>query len=124
MQECIHNVRVWMSSKKQKLNDDKTEAMIVSSQRMSTSLPMPDSPTVSTSNVRFSQSVKTLSVALDMLLTMKNQVVNLVRTANFEPRRINSIRHYFSVEATQKLVLAFVMSRLDYCNSLLYGCPQ
>ena len=65
MQECIHNVRVWMSSKKQKLNDDKTEAMIVSSQRMSTSLPMPDSLIVGTSNVMFSQSVKTLGVMLD-----------------------------------------------------------
>ena len=84
MQECIHDVKLWMSSNKLKLNDDKTEAVILSSQKMSMSLPMPDSPTVSTSNVRFSQSVKTLSVALDMLLTMKNQVVNLVRTANFK----------------------------------------
>ena len=72
----------------------------------------------------FSQSVKTLGLMLDMHLTLKNQVINLVRTANFELRRINSIRHYLSVEATQRLVLAFVMSRLDYCNSLLYGCPQ
>ena len=55
---------------------------------------------------------------------MKNQVINLVRTANVELRRINSIHHYLSVEATLKLVLAFVMSRLDYCNSLLCGCPQ
>ena len=61
---------------------------------------------------------------LDTHLTMKNQVINLVRTANFELRRINSTRHYLSVEATQKLVVAFVMSRLDYCNFLLYGCPQ
>ena len=91
---------------------------------MFTSLPMPDSLTVGTSNVVFSQSVKTLGVMLDTHLTMKNRVINLVRTANFELRRINSIRHYLSVEATQKLVLAFVMSRLDYCNSLLYGCPQ
>ena len=58
MQECIHDVKVWMSSKKLKLNDDKTEAVIVSSQRISTSLPMPDSLTVGTSNVMFSQSVK------------------------------------------------------------------
>ena len=43
---------------------------------------------------------------------------------NFELRRINSIRYYLSVEATQKLVLAFVMSRLDNCNSLLCSCPQ
>ena len=76
MQECIHNVRVWMSSKKQKLNDDKTEAMIVSSQRMSTSLPMPYSPAVGASNVVFSQSVKTLGVILDTHLAIKNHVVN------------------------------------------------
>ena len=82
IQECIHDVKVWMSSSK--LNDDKTEAMIVSSQRMSTSLPMPDSYTVGTSNVMFFQSAKTLDVMLDTHLTMKNQVINLVRTANFE----------------------------------------
>ena len=36
----------------------------------------------------FSQSVKTLGVMLDTHLTMKNQVINLVRTANFELRGI------------------------------------
>ena len=70
--ECIHDVKVWMSSKKLKLNDDKTEAVIVSSQRMSTSLPMPDPLTVGTSNAMFFQSVKTLGVMLDTHLTMKN----------------------------------------------------
>ena len=86
---------------------------------MSTSLPITDSLTVGTSNVMFSQSVKTLGVTLDTHLTMKNQVKNLVRTENFELRRINSIHYCLSVEATQKLVLAVVISRLDYCNSLL-----
>ena len=56
----------------------------MSSQRMSTSLPMPDSPTVSTSKVKFSQFVKTLGVTLDAYLTMKNKVVNLVRTAKIK----------------------------------------
>ena len=100
-----------MPSNKLKLNVKTTAARLVSAQRMPTSLPMPDSLTVGTSNVMFSQSVKTLGVMLDMHLTLKNQVINLVRTANFELRRINSIRHYLSVEATQKPVLAFVMSR-------------
>ena len=124
MQECIYGVKVWMSSNKLKLNDDKTEAMIVPPQRMSASLPMPDSLTVGTSNEMLSKSVKTLGVMLDTHLTMKNKVLNLARTANFDLRRIDSIRHYLSVEATQKPVLAVVMSRLDYCNTLLYGCPQ
>ena len=94
MQECIHDVKVWMSSNELKVNNDKTEAIIVSSQRMSTSLPMPDSLTVGTSNVMFSQSVKTPGVMLDTHLTIKKQVTNLVRTANFELRRISSSRHY------------------------------
>ena len=85
---------------------------------------MPDSLTVGTSQVMISQSGKTLGVMIDTNLTMKNQALDLVRTATFELRRIYSIRHYLSVEATPKLALAIVMSRLDYCNSLLYRCPQ
>ena len=59
-----------------------------------------------------------------MHLTMTAHVVNLIRAANFELRCINSIRHYLSVQATKTLVSAFVLSRLNYCNFLLSGCPQ
>ena len=71
MQECLHDVKAWLSNNKLNLNDDKIEAMIVSSQRTSTSLPMPDSLTVGASNVTFSQSVRTLGVTLDTHLTKK-----------------------------------------------------
>ena len=66
---------------------------------------------------------KNLGVTLDCLLTMKTHVSNLVRTANFELCRISSIRHLLSTHATKTLVYAFVLSRLDYCNSLLFDCP-
>ena len=55
---------------------------------------------------------------------MKTHVSNLVRWANFELRRISSIRQLLSTDAAKTLVSAFVLSRLDYCNSLLFGCPQ
>ena len=39
-------------------------------------------------------------------------------------RRVSSIRHYLTVEAaTNALVCASAISKLDYCNSLLSGCP-
>ena len=45
-------------------------------------------------------------------------------TCYLELRGISSVRHLLSEEATKTLVSAFVLSRLDYCNSLLAGCPQ
>ena len=58
-----------------------------------------------------------------MNLYLKTNVINLVRTANFELRRISSIRRLLTTEATATLVSAFILSCRNYCNSLLSGCP-
>ena len=123
MQKCIDDIRSWMTLNKLKLNDDKTEAMIVSSGRKSRSLLFFPSQTLYLYVVHLF-SCRTLSRTLVLHLTMKTHVSNLVRSANFELRRISSIRHLLSTDATKTLVSAFVLSRLNYCNSLLFGCPQ
>ena len=124
MQECILDVKSWMTFNKLKLNDDKTEAMKISSPRMSTSVSFPDSLVVGNATVPFSQSAKNLGVFLDSDLSMHSQVMNIIRTVNYELRRIGSIRHFLSVQATKTLVSAFISSRIDYCNALLVGCPH
>ena len=48
----------------------------------------------------------------------------LCQLAFLEIRRIGPIRQYLSVEATRTLVSSLLLSRLDYCNALLAGCPQ
>ena len=42
-------------------------------------------------------------------------------TCYFELRRLASIRRFLTSTATAKLVSAFVLSRIDYCSSLLFG---
>ena len=125
MRLCIDDIKDWMTDNKLKLNDDKTEVMIISSSSMSTALSIPDSFDIGNASVPFSDTVKNLGVTLDCHLSLKTHVLNLVRTANFElRRRIGSIRGLLTTEATATLVSAFILSRLDYCNSLLSGCPR
>ena len=124
MRLCIDDIKDWMTDNKLKLNDYKTEVMIISFSRMSTALSIPESFDIGNGSVPFSDTVKNLGVTLDCHLSLKTHVLNLVRTANFELRSISSIRRLLTTEATATLVSAFILSRLDYCNSLLSGCPQ
>ena len=91
---------------------------------MSTVLSIPESFDIGNASVPFSDTVKNLGVTLDCHLSSKTHVLNVVRTANFELRRISSIRRLLTTEATATLVSAFILSCLDYCNSLLSGCPR
>ena len=124
IEACTSDIKSWMTLNKLKLNEEKTEVMIVSSSRKSTSTNFPNFLSIGNASVSFSHSVKNLGVTLDCHLTMQAHVLNVVRAANFELRRISSIRHLLSTYATVTLISAFVLSRLDYCNSLLSGCPQ
>ena len=98
--------------------------MNVSSSRLVHNLDIPKSVTIGSASVPFSSSVKNLGVYLDEHLDMKTQVKHLIQSANYELRRINSIRRFLTTEATATLVCALVLSRLDYCNSLLFNCGE
>ena len=108
-----------MSDNKVKLNDDKTEVMIIYPSRMSTSLSIPDSFAKGNPSVPFSDTINNLGVTFDCHLYLKPNAVNHVRTANFERRRISSIVHLITTEATATLVSDIILSRLDYCTVTL-----
>ena len=52
---------------------------------------------------------------------MKAHVSNIAGTCYFQLRPLASIRRFLTSTATATLVSAFVLSRIDYCNSLLFG---
>ena len=65
--------------------------------------------------------MKNLRFTLDCHLTMNAHVSNIARTCYFELRRLASIRRFLTSTATAALVSAFVLSRIENCNSLLFG---
>ena len=65
--------------------------------------------------------MKNLGLTLGSHLTMNAHVSKIARTCYFEMRRLTSIRRFLTSTATATLVSAFALSRMDYCNSLLFG---
>lgn len=55
---------------------------------------------------------------------MAEQVKQVCRTAYWHLHSISTIRSCLSREATERLVLSLVISRLDYGNALLLGLPD
>ena len=121
MQSCISDVKAWATANMHKLNDDKTELMLVTSKRTKHLHNLPTSVTIGNAQIPFKQSVKNLGLTLDCHLTMNAHVSNIARTCHFELRRLASIRRFLTSTATATLVSAFALSRIDYCNSLLLG---
>ena len=52
---------------------------------------------------------------------MNAHVSNIARNSYFVLRRLASIRRFLTNTATATLVSAFALSRIYYCNSLLFG---
>ena len=65
--------------------------------------------------------MKNLGFTLDCHLTMNAHVSIIAQTCYFELRRLASIRRFLTSTATATLVSAFVLSRIHYCSSLLFG---
>ena len=107
-----------MTDNKLQLNEDKTEALLFNSSKLQDP---PSSLSICQTTVIFSDFVRNLGFYLDKDLSMKEHISFICKTAFFELRRIRTIRHYFSADATKTLVVLLVRSRIDDCNSLLAG---
>jgi len=55
---------------------------------------------------------------------MKHHVAKVAASCYYHLRRLRQIRRCVGKEVTIRLVLALVISRLDYCNSLVASLPQ
>ena len=115
-----------MIHNKLQLNDDKTELMLATPKTFNNHPSLP--PSVQINNyqvdISFSPSAHSLGVILYQALSFKQHVLSICRLAYLELHRISTICHYLFVDATINLICAFVLSRFDYCNSLLAGIPK
>ncbi|KAK7107751.1 hypothetical protein V1264_015614 [Littorina saxatilis] len=121
-ERCIESVKDWMIDNKLKLNDSKTEVMLSGSRHALNQIDC-TSLTIGDTQIVSQTAVKDLGVYLDSALTMQKHISFVCKCAFFELRKISSVRSFLTLQATVQLVSSLILSRLDYCNSLLAGLP-
>ena len=120
-QNCIQAVKSWMNKNKLMLNEQKTDLIFIGSSRKAITVKEMD---IGGNSLELSKAVKNLGVYIDTDFTMTQQVNNLIRNINFILSNIRRIRHLITTQAASLLVNSLVLSRIDYCNSLLFGTTK
>ena len=77
----------------------------------------------SISVVTLSSSVRNLGAYFDQSLLLNDHVNCLVRSCFYQLHRIKSVGTVLPTSAAIQLVHSFVVSRVDYFNSILSGAP-
>ena len=71
-----------------------------------------------------SSSVINLGVTLDANLFLNSHIANIYKSANYHLFKIHGIRKDLTRPLTTVIINALILSRIDYCSSLLYHLPN
>ena len=120
IENCIRDVRAWMRDDKLMLNDDKTEFLIIGTERQLSRVSV-DKIKIGQAEVSPVSSVGTLGTWLDSHLDMSTHVTKACASAFYYLYNIRHIRKYLSCESTEMLVHAFItnITVMVYCTVLL-----
>jgi len=120
--ECIGVISNWMQSNRLQLNLDKTEVLWCTTGRQQHQLP---ATALSIDGVQVSlvTSVSYLGIFVDCDLVMQLHVQRTVSGCLAAYQLLRQIHNSVPTATFQSLVVALLLSRLDYRNSVLVGLP-
>jgi len=121
--ECTADLVVWCAQRLQP-NASKTEVLLVGSRH--NLIKLADEDLGLTETVQPSDVVRDFGVWLDPELSLRQHVTKIATSCFYQLllRRLRQVRRRAGREVTTRLVLALVISKLDYCNSVLAGLPS
>ena len=123
MESCLQDVKSWMILNKLKMNDSKTECILIGSYQQLAKINL-TSISVGEHKITVLEDIRNLGAYFDKNLSMKTHVDTKCTAAFHQLYSLRRIRKYLSHQATESLIHAFIFSHIDYCNGLLNGASK
>jgi len=125
LEQCVHDVPVWCSSRRLQLNPTKTELIWFGSELNLDRIATTDvSVRVGDTIIQPCDRDGDLGVILDSSLSMRHHIAKVTSTCFFHLRRLRKIGHILDKNSRCRLVCAFILTRIDYCNALYAELPD
>ena len=112
-----------MTANKLMLNNDKSEFLFLYFRFRHPLMP-PPTISVGKEKNRPSQQARNLGGIFDDTMSLSPHVNTIVKGAFYHIRNVSKIRKYISKSTTEILIHSFVSSKLDFCDSLLFGAQK
>lgn len=122
MEKCATAVKHWMEKHHLRMNDDKTEFLVISAKSVSLPNEMP-LLNIGGHDIIPSSSARNIGVIMNSRATMESHVLSVSKSCYIHLRNISKIRKFLDRSSLERVVHAFITTKLDYCNSLLCGAP-
>ena len=124
LSSLLSDLRIWMARRKLKLNDSKTEIIVI--RGILRNVPVANFGVMSVGDTQLvpCESAKYLGVVLDSLLSLRSHIDSIVKTCNFHVHNLYTIKDFVSRKNLVTLVHSLIVSKVDYCNSLFIGLPN
>jgi hypothetical protein len=121
---CLALISRWMSSHFLKLNAGKSNLLIFSPQNLRDKLYIDKVYLGSNVFIPMSLEAMNLGFKLDSQLTCSPHI-NMLLTQSYKLlSNVGKIRKYLTIDDIKCLVNAIIVSKIDNCNSLLFGLPD
>jgi len=105
-------------------NPDKSEVLIIGTPTQLAKLPQPIHIDVTGSLIECKNSTVSLGVSIDSGLTCNRRINDIIRACNYHLLALSHIRPALNKKTALTIGRAIILSRLDYCNALLYGTSE
>ena len=123
LQGCIPEIQKWMKVNSLKLNDAKTEILVLGTQQQLNNI-MDINIRISEDIIEPTEFIRNLRGYFDSKLKGTLNANKLSSTIYRSIKGIARIRHLLNIITTKTLVQSLVLSKCDYCNSILLRSPK
>ena len=124
LQDCVRGVSNWFLTNCMQLNGDKSEAVLFALSAQAAKVDPKAIVDIAGLAMELSSDIRSLGFHMDGQLNMDRHVNSVFSSCYYHIRVLRHIRPSLNQETAANIGKSVVSSRLDYCNSLMYGISR